>query len=227
MSVQALERESRDLFPTEEEYLRHLGGRRRRGTWFQILCLLMLTIAVLALATLIYTIINDSFGLTAVVNQNDPGTVVADLGYDPAETTIADLEFDELVGLLAANVSSGVGRRLERDQRFYEDRLVFESEDVWIEICSSDEPPSGCNRGPRGQSDLVQLVNERVVAPDVIATYPLVPSILNPELFEVEVAEGFEAGRYGDYSADQAQIEWRAWFNWTFLTTPASDQPET
>jgi phosphate transport system permease protein len=227
MSVQAPERESKELFPTEEEYLRQLGGRSRRATWFQILCLLMLTIAVLALATLIYTIINDSFGLTAVVNQNDPGAVVSDLGHDPSRTTIADLDFDELVDLLAANVSSGVGRRLERDQRFYEDRLVFETEDVWIEICSSDQPPSGCDRGARGQSNLVQLVNERVVAPDVIATYPLLPSVMNPEAFEAEVAEGFATGRYGDYTADQARIEWRAWFNWTFLTTPASDQPET
>ncbi len=61
-----------------------VGGVRASG--FQLFCLLMLTIAVLALATLLYTIINDSFGLTAVVNQNDPEEVVATLGYDPATT---------------------------------------------------------------------------------------------------------------------------------------------
>lgn len=227
MSVEAPERPTMDAYPTHEEYLKQLGGRRRKARWFQLFCLLMLSIAVLALATLLYTIINDSFGLTAVVNQNDPDEVVAGLGYDPATTTLADISYDEMVGLLVDNVSSGVGRRLEREQRFYEDRLVFESEEVWIEICGSDEPPDGCNKGPRSQADVLQLVNERVVTPDVIASYPLVPSLLDPEAFEAEVAEGFAEGRYGDYTADQASIEWRAWFNWTFITTPSSANPET
>lgn len=214
-------------YPTDAEYLEDLGGRQRRAQWFQLFCLLMLAVAVLALATLLYTIVNDSFGLTAVVNQNDPAAVVAELGYDPEITGLGDLSYDELVGLLAANVSSGVGRRLEREQRFYEDRLVFESNGVWIEICGSAEPPDGCARGPRGQSDLLQLVNERVVAPDVIASYQLVPSLLDPQGFESEVAEGFATGRFGEYTPEQARIEWRAWFNWTFLTTPSSATPET
>lgn len=226
MSVVAPERPVEDLFPTDDEYNRHLRGRRRRASGFQLFCLLMLTIAVLALATLLYTIINDSFGLTAVVNQNDPEDVVASLGYDPATTTLADLSFDELVGLLEANVSSGAGRRLEREQRFYEDQLVFESDDVWAEICASDEPPAGCAKGPRSHADVLQLVNERVVAPDVIASNQLLPSMLDPEAFEREIAEGFVAGRFGEYTEDQARIEWRAWFNWTFITSSAHAQPE-
>ena len=227
MTVDAPERDRQDLFPTDEEYHGHLGGRRRKALGFQVFCLLMLTIAVLALATLLFTIINDSFGLTAVVNQNDPDALVAELGYDPETQTIEDLSYDELVGLLEANVSSGVGRRLEREQRFYEDRLVFEDDATWAEICSSNEAPPGCNKSPRGHGDLVNLVYERVVAPDVIATYPLLPSITNPEAFEEEVAAGFAAGAYGDYTEDQSSIEWRAWFNWDFVTSPASDQPET
>lgn len=226
MSVVAPERPVGEMFPNDDEYHDHLKGRRRRATGFQVFCLLMLTIAVLALATLLYTIINDSFGLTAVVNQNDPEQVIADLGHDPATTTLGDLSYDELVNLLAANVSSGVGRRLEREQRFYEDRLVFEDDATWSEICASDEPPPGCNLGPRSASDVLQLVNERVIAPDVIASYPLVPSILDPEAFQQEVAEGFAEGRYGDYTEDQARIEWRAWFNWTFVTSSAHATPE-
>jgi phosphate transport system permease protein len=69
-------------------------------------------------------------------------------------------------------------------------------------------------------------VQERVVVPDVIASYPLVPSLLNPEAFEEEVAAGFEAGRFPDYEPEQAFIEWRAWFNPTFLNTPQSSTPE-
>lgn len=226
MSLLTKEAPAVTLFPEEEEFQSHLRGRRWRAFLFQSFSLLMLTIAVVALATLLYTIINDSFGLTAVVNQQDPEDVVASLGYDPAETTIADVSYDELVGLLEGAVSSGVGRRLEREQRFYEDRLVFESDAVWMEICAEPEPPSGCALGPRSGGNVLQLVNERVIAPDVIDSYDLVPSLTDPEAFENDVRQGFEAGRYGDYEFDQVSFEWRAWFNPTFLSTPSSATPE-
>jgi phosphate transport system permease protein len=183
-------------------------------------------VAVAALAILLYTIVNDSFGLVAIVNQNEPEAIVAELGYDPAEVSLDVVEYDDLVGLLQANVSSGVGRRMEREQRFYEDRLVFEDEATWAEVCASDEPAAGCTAGPRDQANLFALVQERVVMPDVIASYELVPSLFAPERFEEEVAAGFEAGRFGEYTADQAQIEWRAWFNPTFLRTPQNSTPE-
>lgn len=226
MSIEAPPRPTEDLFPTESEFQGHLRGRRWRARLFQGFSLFMLSIAVLALATLLYTIVNDSFGLTAVVNQQDPADVVAELGHDPEVTSLSDVSYDELVGLLSQTVSSGVGRRLEREQRFYEDALVFESDEVWMEICSEVEPPAGCNSSPRSFNNVLQIVTERVIAPDVIDSFDLVPSILEPDTFEQTVREGFEAGRYGDYTFDQVQIEWRAWFNPTFLTTPSSSTPE-
>ncbi len=226
MSLQAPPRPDHDLFPTDEEYVRNLSRRSLKATLFQVFSLFMLTIAVLALATLVYTIVNDSFGLVAVVNDQEPGEIVASLGYDPSTTSLGDLSYDELVELLQANVSSGVGRRLEREQRFYEDRLVFESEAVFMELCASDAPPEGCNRGPRDGAGVLALVRERVVAPDVIASYDLVPSLLTPEAFEAEVADGFEDGRFSEFSPDQVNIEWRAWFNPAFLTAPAHASAE-
>ena len=228
MRVAAPERERTDYYPSDDEYLGLLSRRTRRARWFQFVCLASMVVAVIALVTLLYTIINDSFGLVAIVNQNNPEDLVADLGYDPETTTLGDVSYDDLVGLLAENVSSGVGRRLEREQRFYEDRLVFESDDVWIEICASDAPPTGCTLGPRSQASVLQLVNERVVVPDVIATEDLVSSLVNPEQFEEEVITAFETSpeRFGEYTADQVTFEWRAWFNPTFLITPQNSTPE-
>jgi phosphate transport system permease protein len=226
MSVEAPERRAGDLFPTEEEYGGHLNRRSRKATWFQLFCLSMLTVAVIALATLLYTIINDSFGLVAIVNQNEPEDLVTSLGYDPETTGLNDITFDEMVGLLEANVTSGVGRRLERDQRFYEDHLVFETQDVWDEICASPEAPAGCSAGPRTSANVYALVQERVVQPDIIATNELVPSVFSPEDYEQSVEQGFEAGRFTDYTFDQVQFEWRAWFSPTFLLSPASATPE-
>lgn len=225
MSVTAPER-TREYFPTEDEYQGLLDRRSRRARLFQVACLLALMIAVVALATLLYTIVNDSFGLVAVVNERDPDAIVADLGHDPETVDLVDLEFDEMVGLLETTVGSGVGRRLERDQRFYEDRLVFESDELWAEICSSDAPPIGCTTGPRDHANVYSLVVERVVVQDVIAAYDLVPSLVNPKGFDEEIAAGFEAGRFGEYTADQASVEWRAWFNLNFLRSPQSATPE-
>jgi len=226
MSVAAPERSARDYFPSEDEYQGLLDRRTRRARLFQMACLLALMIAVVALATLLYTIVNDSFGLVAVVNERDPEGIVADLGNDPAMVDLVDLEYDELVGLLETTVGTGVGRRLEREQRFYEDRLVFESDEVWAEICSSEAPPVGCTAGPRDHANVYSLVVERVVVQDVIAAYDLVPSLFNPEGFDEEIAAGFEAGRFGEYKPDQASVEWRAWFNLNFLRSPQSATPE-
>lgn len=230
MSVEAPERPRRnDFFPTEDQYVGQLRGRQRRAQMFQILCLAALTIAVLALATLLYTIINDAFGLVAVVNETEPETIVADLGYEPATTALGDLSKEELLEVLAGTVSSGVGRRLEREQRFFDDRLVFEPQGSWDELCSSAEPVQGCNRGPRDQANVLALVEEWVVVPDVVASNDLVPSLFDPDGFEQNVREAFVVApeRFGDYTIDQVSFEWRAWFNSDFLLRPASGTPET
>lgn len=226
MSTLTSDRRREDLFPSEDEYHHLLDSRRRRASLFQAACLTALTIAVVALITLVYTIVNDSFGLVAIVNQNQPEDIVAGLGHDPDEVTLDELEHDELVGLLESTVSTGVGRRLEREQRFHADQFVFETQDAWDELCASAEPVSGCGAGPRDHANVLALVQERVVVPDVIATNDLVPSLLDPAAFTQRVEEGFEAGRFPDYELAQAEIEWRAWFNPTFLRTPASATPE-
>lgn len=228
MSIEAPERTPDTLFPDEQEYQQLLGRRTRKARGFELLCLMMLTLAVLALATLLYTIINDAFGLVAIVNERQPEDIVAELGHDPETMTLSGLEKDELVTLLEETVSSGVGRRLERDQRFYEDRLVFESQTVWDEICAGAEAPPGCTAGVRDQPNVFAIVQERVVVPDVIASYKLVPSILNGDQFRTDIADIFENSpeRFGDYTFDQVEFEFRAWFNPTFLRTPSSSTPE-
>jgi phosphate transport system permease protein len=228
MSVQAPDRPAESLFPDAEEYQRLLAQKARKSKVFELFALSMLTLAVLALATLLYTIVNDAFGLVAVVNQREPEAIVAEAGYDPETTTLADLDKDELVALLEGAVSSGVGRRFEREQRFYSDRLVFETQEVWDEICAEADAPTGCTLGERDQPNVFALVQERVVVPDVIASYDLVPSLLSPEQFRSDVESVFQndPGRFGDYTFDRVQFEWRAWLNPTFVRTPANSTPE-
>lgn len=230
MSVEAPERlEIHEHFPTDAEYDKLLGKKNRKGLIAKMFFMAALATAVLALAALLYTIVNESFGLVAQVNQNEPEDIVASFGYDPSTTALADLSYDELVESLGGGISTNVGRRLEREQRFYADRLVFESDELWAEICSSDEPPAGCDSSPRDHAGVLQLVNERIVQPDIIAAANLVPSLLNPQAFEEDVEATFAntPERFPDYTFDQVQFQWRAWLNPTFLVTPQSTAPET
>lgn len=215
-------------FPTDEEFTALLNRRSRISFLAQSGFLLALIIAVLALFTLLYTVVNDAFGLVAVVNAQDPDDVVAGLGLDPETTSLDDLDKRQLVGLLQEAVSSGVGRRLEREQRFYSDHLVFESQAVWDEICASAEAPEGCAGGVRSQADVLALVRERVIRPDVIASQDLVPSLLDRQGFERSVLDAFATApqRFGDYTADQVRFEWRAWLNLDFVLSPQNATPE-
>lgn len=215
-------------FPTEDEYQVLLGKRTRRGTTAKFGFLFLLSLAVLGLAVLLMTIINDSFGLVAVVNQQEPEEIVASLGYDPGEVTLESLSKEDLVTVLAGGISNGVGRRLEREQRFFEDRLAFETQDKWDEVCASDEPPAGCSGGARSQGDVLLLVKERIVQPDIIASYGFFNSILGGNAFKDDIAGIFEntPERWPDYTFDEVRFQWRAWLNMTFVTTPSSSIPE-
>ena len=215
-------------FPTDGEFQKLLASRSRKSFAAQTGFLVALIIAVIALCALIYTVINDAFGLVAVVNAQNPDQVVASLGLDPTQVSLPDLDKDQLVELLAASVSSGVGRRLEREQRFYDDRLVFETQAVWDDVCARPDAPTGCTAGQRGQGDVLALVRSRVIQPDVIASNDLVPSLLNRSAFEESVRSAFDATprRFGDYTVDQVRFEWRAWLNLDFVLSPQNSTPE-
>lgn len=215
-------------FPTDEEFQKLLAVRSRKSFIAKSGFLFALIIAILALFTLLYTVVNDAFGLVAIVNAQEPDQAVASLGLDPAEVGLADLDKDQLVSLLAGSVSSGVGRRLEREQRFYSDRLVFESPEVWDEICASGNVPAGCAASERDHADIYGLVRARVIQPDVIASNDLVPSLFDRAGFEASVRSAFVTSpqRFGDYSLDQVRFEWRAWLNVDFIRSPQNSTPE-
>lgn len=132
------------------------------------------------------------------------------------ETTLADLPQDDLVRMLAANISVGLGRALERDQRFYESALVFESPEVWNEVCASEERPLGCTSEPRSQSEIYDLVVQEVVQPDVVKTYQLSDSLLQRRRIAQEVALQYPNGK----------LEFRSWLTANFVTDPQSSTPE-
>ncbi|MCO5194986.1 MAG: phosphate ABC transporter permease PstA [Anaerolineae bacterium] len=129
---------------------------------------------------------------------------------------LQDLPKDALVAILGAGITENVGRRLEREQRFYNNAVVFNSAEEWVAVCSSDEPPAGCTSEERSQNNVYLLVQERIVQPKILQAWPLTESIFNRQTIIDEVG-----ATYPD-----ARVEFRSWLNRHFLNSPTSSQPE-
>ena len=199
-----------DLLQTSSQMRR----RQRRGLIARFALLGALMVAVAALVTLIVTILNSSFGLVAVENERPPDELVTGLGY-PQGTPLGELSKDDLVALLEAEISTNLGRRFEREQRFFDNRLVFEDPYVLNDLCMSGEPPAACYLPARSHSDVEELVVERVVEPTIVGTWSFFSSVFNRD--EVEA---YAAGKYPD-----AVMEFRSWLSWDFVVSPQSPEP--
>ncbi len=170
---------STGYLPTGNDIQRNIASRRRRGLVWQIVFLSSLLIGLLALLTLLYTIVDDSFGYIAVQTKIDP----EELSDRPLE----ELSKEELIEILRANVSAGLFRRFDRDEPFAE----------------------------RSKESVLQLIEERVIGRDVVASYKLTESLLERERIEATVRERFP----------RAELEFHSWINYDFLTRPMSSVP--
>lgn len=217
MAVQQLE----TGYPEAEALQRQISQRHRRGLRWRWLFQLSTIVGIVALLALLYNILNQSFGLVAVQNTVDPrvlleGAKTAVLpGADTAET-LADLPKETLVAILAENISTGLGRRLERDQRFFADQFAFEDPALFAEVCAGAEPPAGCTLEPRDQNNVYELLLERVVAPDVVQSWSLVDSVFRRGAIEEQLRT--------DYPT--AVLEFRSWITADFIVSPQSSTPE-
>ena len=201
-------------YPEGQELEKAAAGRRRRGTVFKFAFLAALMLAVIALLTLLLKVIDSSFGYVALENEVQPRQLVANLGYDE-DVDLVDLPKGDLVALLQQTISNNVGRRLERDQRFFDDRLVFETEAKYAELCAGPEPVAGCSAPARDQPAVYQLVVERVVQPKVLQTWTLFESVFSRSAVQAQAAADFP----------QAELVFRSWLSGRFLVSPQAPDP--
>ena len=199
-----------DLLRTSSQMRR----RQRRGLIARFALLGALMVAVAALVTLIVTILNSSFGLVAVENERSPEDLVASRGY-PAGTALGDLTKEDLVAILEAEISTNLGRRFEREQRFFSDRMVFEDLYVLNDLCMTDDPPPACYLRARSHSQVEALVVERVVEPTIVGTWSFFSSVFNRDEVEAYAAE----------KHPYAELEFRSWLSWDFVVNPQSPEP--
>lgn len=131
---------------------------------------------------------------------------------------MAALPKEELIPVLMENISVGRGRVLEREQRFFEDKLVFESPDLWNEVCAqpANERPSGCTGAIRNQENVYDLVASEVLGVDVVQSWTLLDSIFRRADIEAQTLEKYP----------NADLEFYSWISLDFLSNPQSSTPE-
>ena len=207
---------SEQSYPQAEALDRQIARRHAKGKAWRFSFLAALVIAILVLIALVYNVMNQAFGYVAVENVIDPAVLVASVGEAPEAVALEDLSREQLVQILQAHISTGLGRRLERDQRFYEDRLAFDNQAAWDAACAAAEPAIGCSLPPREQINIYELVIDRVVESQVIQTWSLRDSLLASDQIRAEIAA----------TSPQATLEFRSWLTMDFLTRPQSSRPE-
>ncbi len=199
-----------ELFASSPQMMR----RRRKGAAVKFVLLLALMAAVAALVTLIITVVNSSFGLAAVENSRSPSELAAGLGH-PEGTALDSLGKEDLTALLEAEISNNLGRRFEREQRFFDDRLVFEDIYAFNELCMSEAPPPACSLPARSREQVYELVVERVVEPAVVGAWSLIDSVFDRRGIEAEAAA----------EHPEAELAFRSWISWDFISSPQSPDP--
>lgn len=95
-----------------DQYDVNLSGRRRLGLFWRSIFLVSTTFGVLALTTLVLTIINGAFGYVAVEARIDPSTLAQTGVGIQAQTR------DQLVALLRSQISAGAFNKLDAEKSF-------------------------------------------------------------------------------------------------------------
>jgi len=88
----------------------NLPSRNRKASLWQVLFRLSTTIGMIVLALLLYTVVNQAFGLVAIDNKVDPASFAVD------GVQIEELDQETLIAVIEENVSKGKFRQLEREQ---------------------------------------------------------------------------------------------------------------
>lgn len=87
-------------FPEGADLEKQITNRHRRGVWGRVLFQAATIVGILALIALLYNILNQTFGLTAVQNEVDPDALVLALDEEKmlaASNTITSEDDNELV----------------------------------------------------------------------------------------------------------------------------------
>lgn len=169
------------LMPSGPAYREQVKARRRRGKVWVVVFQAAVLSGIIALCSLLFNIVNQSFGYVAIVNT-----------IDPAELAVGGVPLDKLpketlVQILETNFSKGLMRRYEHDMPFAQ----------------------------RSRENVHELILERVVEPQVEATWGLFDSVLARGNVFSEAEEKYPG----------SEVYFRSWLTTDFISNSQSSEP--
>ena len=144
-----------DHYPEGEALHRSLSTRYRKASIWQMLFFSALVIAMISLAALLYNVVDSALGYVAYEYKNDPSEYTT--------KPLDDLNKQELLDILKANLSSGAYNKLDNEKPMEK----------------------------RSKSDLYTLVLERLIQIDTKQIWSMTDSILHSSDIKAEVAEKY------------------------------------
>ena len=169
------------LMPSGTAFHEQVKTRRRRGHIWAIIFQAAMLSGIIALCALLITIVNQSFGYAAIVNEIDPAELAVD------GVPLNELPKETLVQILETNISKGLMRRYENDMPFSE----------------------------RSRENIHELILERVVEPQVEATWGLLASIFARGRVFAEAEERYPG----------SEVYFRSWLTTSFISKSQSSEP--
>ncbi len=142
-------------YPAGESFRKSLNNRYRIASIWQAIFFSALVIAILSLAALLYNVIDGAFGYVAFEYKNDPTEFTS--------KPLDDLNKQELLDILTANLSSGAYKKLDNEK----------------------------SMNTRSRSDLYTLTLERLIQIDTKQTWSMTDSILHGSKIKAEVAQKY------------------------------------
>ncbi|MCS6881858.1 MAG: phosphate ABC transporter permease PstA [Oscillochloridaceae bacterium] len=100
---------------------------------------------------------------------------------------LEELSQAELIAILETNLRSRVLKNLERERPLAE----------------------------RSREELIDIINEEIIKPEVVAVYSLTEFLFNRPAIEAELRE----------SHPRAEIQFKSWLSWDFIVKPMSSDP--
>lgn len=216
----------RGTLPEGHDLKQNIIARNLRALIMRRLFLAAVVIALVSLATLLWTIANKTVGLTAVQYAVEPEELT--LNGEATGRSLDKLSEVELGQVLAGNVRS------TRLRIFVLQKVVNAAEDSWSTM--SQQPASQVLQGkdyPEALADtlfnqidadqatdiltrnldreaLQDLIHTEVLAPEVVQGWSLWESLVKRDDIDAVLSEKYP----------KAHLEWKSWVNWKFITSP-------
>jgi len=146
-------------YPEKQDLQKFVIARYRKSWMWQAVFLLSLLIAIVSLSALLLNVADGAFGYVAYEFKKDPSTI--------SEKPLEELNNEELITLLQANLSTGAYNKLNNEKPMEK----------------------------RSEGELYGLILERIIQVDTKKTYSLFDSLFRKAEIEAEVAEKYPDAR--------------------------------